>query len=37
MPCRSIERPAETFMAPLSSASRPLINCDRVGVHMGET
>ena len=34
---RSRVRPLLTFMAPLARASRPVISCDRVGVHIGAT
>ena len=29
--------PAQTLVAPLRQASRPVSNCPRVGVHMGAT
>ena len=35
MPRRSTARPAVTEVAPLRSASCPLISSPRVGVHMG--
>jgi hypothetical protein len=37
MPTRIIVRPLLTFIAPLSSASRPVMSCERVGVHIGAT